>query len=262
MAKKTTNDGDSGSIAIHELFSLENRVAIVTGASRGIGFALAEGLASAGAAVLAVARTRTPAGGFAGQVEYRACDVTQGIEELCKEVVRRHGRLDVLVNAAGISVPAISAADRLAAFDLTVAVNLRAVYAACIAAADHMKDGGSIINVTSIASNLGFPDNPGYVASKGGVRALSKALALDLGRRGIRVNALAPGYIRTEMTERSFQDARAHEDRRRHTCLGRWGTTQDLVGAAIFLASNASAYVTGQDIFVDGGWTAKGLIES
>jgi gluconate 5-dehydrogenase len=244
-----------------ELFSLENSVAIVTGASRGIGFAIAEGLACAGASVFAAARTARPAQRFVEPVEYRACDVTQGIEALCAEVVERHGRLDVLVNAAGISISGASP-EWLADFDATIAVNLRAVYSSCVEAAKHMKDGGSIVNVTSIASILGFPKNPSYVASKGGVRALSKALALDLGPRGIRVNSLVPGYIRTDMTERSFQDPKAYEERRRHTCLGRWGTTQDLVGSAIFLASNASAYVTGQDIVVDGGWTAKGLVES
>jgi gluconate 5-dehydrogenase len=245
-----------------ELFSLENRVAIVTGASRGIGFALAQGLASAGASVVAVARAASPAGAFEGRVEYRARDVTEGIDDLCDAVVQRHGRLDALINAAGITQPASSPASRLADFDLTIAVNLRAVFAACMAAAERMVAGGSIINVTSIGSNLGFPDNPGYAASKGGVRTLSKALAVDLGPRGVRVNALAPGYIRTDMTERSFQNARANEDRRRPTCLGRWGTPADLVGAAVFLASSASAYVTGQELVVDGGWTAKGLVES
>jgi gluconate 5-dehydrogenase len=248
--------------ALAELFSLENRVAIVTGASRGIGFALAQGLASAGASVIAVARASSPAVAFEGRVEYVARDVSDGIDEVCEAAVVRHGRLDVLINAAGITRPASAPAGRLANFDLTIAVNLRAVYAGCMSAADRMQLGGSIINVTSIGSNLGFPDNPGYAASKGGVRTLSKALAVDLGPRGIRVNALAPGYVRTDMTERSFQNPRAHEERRRQTCLGRWGTPSDLVGAAIFLASNASAYVTGQELIVDGGWTAKGLIES
>ena len=107
---------------------------------------------------------------------------------------------------------------------------------------------------------LGFPNNPGYVAAKGGLRMLTKALAVDHGADDIRVNNLAPGYVHTDMTKTSWADAAAREDRARHTVLGRWGEPQDLVGAAIFLASDASSYVTGQDIFVDGGWTAKGLV--
>jgi NAD(P)-dependent dehydrogenase (short-subunit alcohol dehydrogenase family) len=106
---------------------------------------------------------------------------------------------------------------------------------------------------------MGFPRNPGYVAAKGGLRMLTKALALDLGCHGIRVNNLAPGYVRTAMTEASHADPVLHGERLRHMILPRWGLPDDLVGAAVFLASDASAYVTGSDLFVDGGWTAKGL---
>ena len=123
-----------------------------------------------------------------------------------------------------------------------------------------MRPGSSIINVTSIGSMLGFPENPGYIAAKGGLRMMTKALAVDYGTSGIRVNALAPGYIHTDMTAKSFANPEENERRRKHTCLGRWGTTEDLVGAAIFLASTASAYITGQDLIVDGGWTAKGMV--
>jgi gluconate 5-dehydrogenase len=119
--------------------------------------------------------------------------------------------------------------------------------------------GGSIINVTSIGAVQGFPGNPGYVASKGGLRLLTKALALDLADKNIRVNNLAPGYIHTAMTDKSFNDPQRHQERLARMMLKRWGKPDDLIGAAIFLASEASAYVTGQDIFVDGGWTAKGL---
>lgn len=249
--------------ALARLFSLEGKVALVTGASRGIGAALADGLAGAGASVVGVARSPAPRAPFRHPVRYVAADVAAGLDALVAEVVAEHGRIDVLVNAAGVSVPA-APGEALAAFDATLDINLRAAYAACLAAAPHMaakgeKGGGSIINVTSINSLVGFPDNPGYVAAKGGLRLLTKALAVDLGPRGVRVNALAPGYIHTDMTAASFADPERHAARARHTCLGRWGEVEDLVGAAIFLASDASRYMTGQDLVIDGGWTAKGL---
>jgi len=106
---------------------------------------------------------------------------------------------------------------------------------------------------------MGFPGNPAYVASKGGVRMLTKALALDLAEHNIRVNNLVPGYIRTDMTEASFQDPIRYDERLQHMMIKRWGVTEDLAGAAIYLASNASNYVTGSDLLVDGGWTAKGM---
>ena len=118
---------------------------------------------------------------------------------------------------------------------------------------------GSIVAVTSIGSILAFPNNPGYIAAKGGLRMMSKALALDLGPSNIRVNSILPGYINTEMTATSYNDPISRESRASRTMLGRWGEANDLVGAAIFLASDASQYITGTDLIVDGGWTAKGL---
>lgn len=246
---------------LERLFSLTERVAIVTGASRGIGAAIANGFAEAGAAVTGVGRS---ARGDAVATDYVSCDITDpaAFSDLCRCLFRKHGRLDILVNAAGTTQPPSGARQEAAAFEATLKTNLSAAYACCLAAAEFMakSGGGAIVNITSINSVLAFPGNPAYVASKGGLRMLSKALAIDLAAENIRVNNLAPGYIRTAMTEKSYSDPALNAQRRHHTILNRWGAPEDLVGAAIFLASPASDYVTGQDIFVDGGWTAKGLV--
>jgi len=194
-----------------------------------------------------------------------ACDLSDdtAIRRAFDEFSKQSDRLDVLVNAAGISLPA-GAKDELRRFRDTLATDLTGVYATILAAHPLLKKAGqgSIINVTSINSIRGFPGNPGYVAAKAGLAGLTRALATDYAGDAIRVNALAPGYVATEMTAASFADPAMHEDRRRHTMLGRWGDPDDLVGAAIFLASSASAYVTGQELCVDGGWTTKGLAVS
>lgn len=245
---------------IGKLFSLRGRSAVVTGASRGIGWALADGLARAGADVLALARSPQPEAALPAEVSYASCDVTDqtGFRRHLDAFVARTGRLDVLVNAAGISVQGEDPDD----FDRTLAVDLRGPYLCARAAAAAMRaaGGGSIINITSLGAFRGFPGNPSYAAAKGGLRQLTRALAEDYGSDGIRVNNLVPGYILTAMTAASHADPEAHERRRRHTMLGRWGTPSDLVGAVIFLASDASCYVTGQDLVVDGGWLAKGLV--
>jgi len=238
-------------------FSLAGKTAVVTGASRGIGAAIASGLQASGAKVFGLSRSGTaPA-----NVTAITCDLADddAIRSVFDQVAK--ARLDVLVNAAGISLPTSAAKSELQRFRDTLAVDLSGVYATILAAYPLLKKsgGGSIINVTSINSVRGFPGNPGYVAAKAGLAGLTRALAADYARDGIRVNALAPGYVATEMTATSFANPAMHEDRRRHTMLGRWGNPDDLAGAAIFLASSASAYVTGQELFVDGGWTAKGL---
>ena len=241
-----------------DLFSLKGKVAVVTGASRGIGHALAEGLSAAGALTVGVSRSASPPS-FTHPVAYCPADVRSDAEAIVRFAVDRFGTLDILVNAAGITLAQTDADQALQNFDETIAVNLRAPLALALAAAKVMKPGGTIINLTSIGAHLGFPGNPGYVASKGGLRSLTQALAVDLGPRGIRVNALAPGYIHTDMTAGSYADPEKHEARRRHTCLGRWGEPEDLVGGCVFLASDASRYMTGQSLVIDGGWTAKGL---
>ena len=137
-------------------------------------------------------------------------------------------------------------------FDKTFQVNLRGAYIFShqVAILMSKKAGGSIINITSLGAEFGFPANPAYQVSKAGLKQFSKSLAMDFGKFGVRVNNVCPGYIRTSMTEKGYQDEQLRNEKLNRMILGRWGAPEDLVGPCIFLASSASSYITGSDIFV------------
>lgn len=245
---------------LESLFSLQGKTAIVTGCSRGIGSAIAKGFVAAGATVVGLSRSANPDDAALASI-YSQCDIRDGgaFEALCKATVSRAGQLDILVNAAGITHSVSGQYDKYEVFANTLEVNLVAAYRCTDIAAGFMREGGAIINVTSIGSFQGFPGNPSYVASKGGLRLLTKALAMDLADKGVRVNNLVPGYTKTDMTKKSHDDPVMHKERLSRMMLKRWGEVEDIAAVAVFLASNASSYMTGTDVIVDGGWTAKGL---
>jgi NAD(P)-dependent dehydrogenase (short-subunit alcohol dehydrogenase family) len=254
---------------LEDLFSLRGRVAVVTGAARGNGRAIAEALGRAGAKVALVdllPDVETTAAELAAEGVETAGIVTDITapdqrERLAAEVTQRLGAADILVNNAGVSFPhqGLDYPDEL--WNKTYSVNLLAPFKLSCLFGQAMKDAGrgSIINITSLNAELAFPDNPPYVAFKGALRQLTKSLALDLGPFGIRANNIGPGYFHTQMTAGSFKDPVRNAQRSARTVLGRWGQPSDLAGLAIFLASDASSYVTGQDIYIDGGWMIKGL---
>ena len=246
----------------NQLFSLENKVAIITGAARGNGLAIAEGLANFGAITYFVDILE---GKVTGKNRFFVKgDITndEGMRELINMIMATQGKINILVNNAGIAKASPSADCSLDTWDENLNVNLRAHFALSQLVARQMivqKTGGSIINITSVSAHFGFSDNPAYAASKGGLSALTRALAKDWAKYGIRVNNICPGYIHTAMTEKSFNDQELYKERMDRVMIKRYGEPEDLVGAAVFLASDASSYITGSDIFVDGGWSASGI---
>jgi len=254
-----------------KLFDLSNRVAIVTGSGRGLGAAMGRGLAAAGAAVMLCSRTqseveRTAAeivrtGGKAAAVLADTSD-RGSCQRLVDETVTRFGKLDVLVNNAGID--AISPAEDLTdeAWDRVMHTNLKGYFICSQVAARQMLaqgSGGSIINNSSICSVIGVNGLTVYSATKGGVNQLTRVMAVEWAKRGIRVNAIAPGYFDNIMQDATAEHASSEKQKQviTFTPMGRRGKPDELIGPVIFLASEASSYVTGAILFVDGGYTAQ-----
>lgn len=235
---------------------------MLTGGACGIGLALAKGLRDFGAKV-AVFDKEEPQKILKGITYYKVnLEDRFSIEKGFASFFADHKGIDVLINNAGVTLSAPSEEYSYKDWEKTMVVNLSAVFFLCQLSGKKMIEagkGGSIINVTSIGSAQGFPNNPAYTASKGGVRQLTKALASDWGKHGIRVNNLAPGYTHTPMNQKSWDNPQLRQARADHTMLGRWAEPEDMLGPVVFLASDASRYVTGIDLFVDGGWNAKGI---
>jgi NAD(P)-dependent dehydrogenase (short-subunit alcohol dehydrogenase family) len=236
----------------------------VTGASRGIGRAIAEALAAAGADVAVTARDASRLDGTASAIralgrraEVVALDVTRVVG--CRDAVRKAaaalGGLDILVNNAGVErvMPSLDLDEET--WDLILDTNLKGAFFCAQAAAREMK-GGSILNVCSLTSERGIPTAVPYGSSKSGLLGMTRALAAEWAPLGIRVNAIAPGYFRTELTEAFYQSSDWQERMLGKIPVGRFGQLDDLAGAAVFLLSDAAAYVTGACLPVDGGTLA------
>lgn len=259
----------------HPLFDIAGRTALVTGSSRGIGLALARGLRQAGCAVVlngrdeaaleaaagSLAREDAPApGGAVGDVHVAAFDVTDSaaVAAGIADVEERVGPLDILVNNAGMQLraPLLEFAD--ADWQRILDTNLTSAFLVGREAARRMtrRGRGKIVNICSLQSEVARPGIAPYAATKGALKMLTKGMCADWGPLGVQVNALGPGYVETELTRALAEDREFSAWVRRRTPAGRWGTTKDLVGGVLFLASPAADYVNGQVLYVDGGMTS------
>ncbi len=244
-------------------FRLDEKVALVTGASRGLGAGIADALREAGATVAGTSRRPESAAEVADRlgtvpVVMEAADVAS-VRAGVDLVVSEHGRLDILVNNAGLNIPQGVLDVDEDSWDAVLNTNLKATFFAAQAAARHMmakREGGRIINVASQAGVVGIEERSAYCASKGGAVVLTKVLAIELAQYGITANAVAPTFIATELTRSTLEDPAWRERVLSRIPLGRVGEVEDVAAATVYLASPAATMVTGHTLLVDGGWTA------
>ena len=246
------------------MFRLDDRVALVTGASTGLGAAIAIALGEAGARVACHGNTHSPTA-TCEKIEHSLPVIgdlsqPQTAKNLIEQTIDHYGRLDILVNNAGIirRAPAVEYSEEDWAEVLDV--NLFSVFRLCQLAGQHMiesKRGGKIVNIASLLSFQGGITVPAYAAAKGGVAQLTKALANEWATHRINVNAIAPGYMRTANTAALQADETRNRQILERIPAGRWGEPEDLAGAAVFLSSSASDYVNGHVLVVDGGWMGR-----
>ena len=250
------------------LFDLHGKVALVTGAGRGLGRGMALALAEAGADVVAVSRsvdqleeTLALLQRYEGDpriIPWNLSD-SHGLDKLVAEIIERYGRVDVLLHAAGIQVRKSALEVTPADWDAVQAVHSKAAFFLSQAVAHQMLRrgaGGKIILVASLTSQVGIPNTAPYAAAKSGVLGLVRTLAVEWAPHAIQVNAIAPGYFHTALTDALFSDPERRDKLLSRIPMGRIGEPDDLAGAIVFLASSASNYMTGQVINVDGGWLA------
>lgn len=251
------------------VFNLEKKTAIVTGASRGIGKAIARGFAKAGADLVIVSRNLSALERAAREIETFGRKVVpisadignpEEIQRIIEATLDVFPGIDILLNNAGIS-PFLRKAEEMTLdeWEGVLKVNLTGTFLLCQAVGKVMIQrggGGKIINMASVGGVVGFPRQVAYCVTKGGILQLTKVLAIEWARYNIQVNAIGPAYLETELTKGMRESKIISENLLRRTPMGRFGKPEEIIGAAIYLASDASSFVTGQTLFVDGGWLA------
>ncbi|UYO07609.1 glucose 1-dehydrogenase [Paenibacillus sp. PSB04] len=252
-------------------FDLNGKVAIVTGASRGIGRTIAEGLAQAGADVALTARTEAEVLAAAHEISLAtlrralgiACDVTdkRSVDSAVQQVVERFGKIDILVNNAGTNIRHSAFELSEEEWDFVVDTNLKSVFLMSQAAGSHMieRQSGRIVNIASVASELTLSFSTAYGPSKAAVVQLTKQLASEWARYGVTVNAVSPWFIRTSLNAEALDDPDNQKMIEQRTPMGRYGRLEEVVAPVLFFCSEGAGYVTGQNLFVDGGVTHYGV---
>jgi NAD(P)-dependent dehydrogenase (short-subunit alcohol dehydrogenase family) len=250
------------------LFSLQGRRALISGGNSGIGLAMARALGLAGAAVTLVARRESEltnaANGLADEgitADWIAADLSDSEKVIAcgKEALTRHGTIDILINAAGVNLREPFAQVTPEHWNLHLALHLGApfFFTQTLAPAMKAQNWGRIINLSSLQSQRAFPNSAPYGAGKGGITQLTRAIAQEWSPFGITCNAIGPGFFKTALTAPVFNNPELAAKHAAQTCIGRNGELDDFIGITIFFASDASAYITGQTLMIDGGYTAK-----
>ncbi len=251
-----------------QLFDLDGKIAIVTGGSSGVGLAMAQALGMAGAKVVLVSRRRDALDQAAGLLQREGIDVRvvagdlsdpKGIESIAASALKCFGRSDILINAAGVNLREPFEEVSVETWRQQLNIHLAApMFMVQALAPDMQRRGwGRVINIASLQSYRAFANSAPYGAAKGGILQLTRAIAQRWSAHGITCNAIGPGFFPTQLTAPVFNDPTLAQHHAAQTAIGRNGEMRDLWGATVFLASDASAYITGQTIMVDGGYTAK-----
>lgn len=250
-----------------EKFDLTGKVALVTGGSRGLGRGYAINLSAAGAHVILFARNLKNLNQVVSEIKKNGnsaeaiqvdINYIKNVKKQIDLIIERHGHIDILVNNAGAEIPKKILEVTEEDYDIIMGTNLKAMYFTTQAVVKHMivQKRGKIINAGSLSSHIGIAGATVYSTSKGGVLQMTKAVALELAEHNIQVNAIGPGYFHTDMTDPFIKDKKHRQWIESRIPAGRIGTDDDLAATIIFLASSASDYITGQIIYVDGGWLA------
>ena len=246
------------------IFSVKDKVVLITGTSRGIGRDLALKFLELNSTVIGISRSKFDLIKHKNYLHVN-CDLRNlsVLNKKISKILKIKKKIDVVINNAGITIETNKNFRKsLRDFEKTLDINLKAPYLISCLLANILKknkNGGTIINISSIGGELGFPNNPAYISSKSGLIGLTKSFARDFGKFNINVNAVLPGYFNTKMNKKSFNNKQKRKKRSDLTMLARWGQMSELVGTIIFLATNEAKYITGQKIIVDGGIVSKGL---